>query len=781
MSNSEETLYDDRERLRVTLASIGDAVITTDMHGRITFLNPVAQSLTGWGPDEASGISLETVFKIVNEDTRREVENPATRALREGLVVGLANHTLLIAKDGTERPIDDSAAPIRNQKGDVAGVVLVFRDVTERRNAERTLQESEERFRLLVEGVQDYAIFSLDPEGTITSWNSGAEKIKGYKSQEVIGQHISIFYTPDEIAAGDPQTVLSAASATGHFVGEGWRVRKDGSTFWASVVVTALRDEAGQLKGFAKITRDLTERKWGEEELRSREERIRAITQSANDAIIAADESGQIISWNKAATAIFGYSEAEVLSQSLTMLMPDRYQELHRNGLARQHSTGESRVIGRTVELEGRHKDGSEFPVELSLATWHSAQGQFYTGILRDITERKHKDQALRQMERIRAQADILTESNRRKDEFLAMLSHELRNPLAPILNAVHLLRLESHDNANLQHATAIIDRQAAHLTRLVDDLLEVSRISTGRIRLKQEILDLRSIAERAVEVVRPMIMQRRHDLALSLGSAPLWLHADATRLEQVIVNLLANAAKYTHDGGQIRLSIGQEGNEAVLRVADSGVGIASELLPVVFDLFTQAERSLDRSQGGLGIGLTIVQRVVEMHGGKVEAVSAGIGHGSEFIVRLPLASSPVGTLHRPSEEEPKPSAVCKRVLVVDDNKDSADTLAILLRRAGHDVRACYAGQEALQLATTFHPDAILLDIGLPEIDGYEVARRLRQDPQFASIRLIAITGYGQEADQQRSFEAGFNEHLVKPIDPQRIYEALSAPSRPDI
>ena len=778
MSHSEESLHEDRERLRVTLASIGDAVITTDMNGRITFLNPVAQSLTGWSQDEASGIPLDTVFRIVNEESRREVENPATRALREGLVVGLANHTLLIAKDGTERPIDDSAAPIRNQKGDIAGVVLVFRDVTERRNAERNLRDSEERFRLLVEGVQDYAILSLDPEGIITSWNSGAEKIKGYKSQEVIGQHISIFYTPDEIAAGDPQTALSTAAETGHFIGEGWRVRKDRSQFWASVAITALRDETGKLKGFARITRDLTERKAAEEGLRSREERFRAITQSANDAIIAADESGLIISWNKAATAIFGYSEAEVLGQPLTMLMPDRYQELHRSGLARQHSTGESRVIGRTVELEGRRKDGSEFPVELSLATWHSEEGQFYSGILRDITERKHKEQVLREMERIQAQADILAESNRRKDEFLAMLSHELRNPLAPILNAVHLLRLESHDNANLQHATAIIDRQAAHLTRLVDDLLEVSRISTGRIRLKQEILDLRSIAERAVEVVRPMIMQRRHDLALSLGSAPLWLHADATRLEQVIVNLLANAAKYTNDAGQIRLSIEQDGDEAVLRVADSGVGIAHELLPVIFDLFTQAERSLDRSQGGLGIGLTIVQRVVEMHGGKVEAVSAGLGHGSEFIVRLPIASSPAGTIHRPSEAEP--SAVRTRVLVVDDNQDSADTLAILLRRAGHDVRACYGGQEALQFASTFHPDVILLDIGLPEIDGYEVARRFRQDPQFAAVRLIAITGYGQEADRQKSFEAGFNEHLVKPIDPQRIYEVLSAPAQPD-
>jgi signal transduction histidine kinase/CheY-like chemotaxis protein len=432
-------------------------------------------------------------------------------------------------------------------------------------------------------------------------------------------------------------------------------------------------------------------------------------------------------------------------------------------------------LIGSTIELEGRRKDGSEVPIELSLATWRTEQGPFYSGIVRDISERKQREQALREMDRVRAHADALLETNRRKDEFLAMLSHELRNPLAPILNAVYLLRLERHDDPNLQHAIAIIDRQAAHLTRLVDDLLEVSRISTGRIRLQQEILDLRTIVERAVEVVRPMIVQRRHELFLSLGSEPAWLHADATRIEQVIVNLLTNAAKYTNDGGRIRVSIEQAGGDSVLRVADSGVGIAPQLLPIIFDLFTQAERSLDRSQGGLGIGLTIVQRVVEMHGGKVEAISAGLGHGSEFVVRLPSAPSMAGTFHPPGDAQPQAAAVPKRILVVDDNQDLADTMAILLARAGHDVQACYASQEALQLAAAFHPDVILLDLGLPEIDGYEVARRLRDDPRLTQARLIAVTGYGREADQQRSLEAGFDAHLVKPIDPQKMFEVLSA------
>ncbi|MEX2317392.1 MAG: PAS domain S-box protein [Pirellulales bacterium] len=539
-------LHDERERLRVTLASIGDAVITTDTQGRITFLNPVAQNLTGWTLDEASGAPLDKVFRIVNEETRQTVENPATRALRDGLVVGLANHTLLIAKHGTERPIDDSAAPIRDRQDKLAGIVLVFRDVSERRQYERRLQESEERFRLLVEGVKDYAIFMLDPNGIVASWNAGAAQIKGYRADEIIGKHFSCFYPPEAIESGFPETELKMAAAAGRCENEGWRLRKDGSKFWANVVITAVRDEAGHLKGFAKFTRDLTERKRVDEALRMRENRFRALMRTANDAIISADQNGNIVGWNPAATSLFGYAENEAIGQPLALIMPERFQDAHRAGFARLRATGQAKLIGKTVELVGRRKDGSEFPLELSLAAWRTEEGDFYTGIIRNVAQRK-------QLERTRLQSEVLADLNRRKDEFLAMLSHELRNPLAPISTAVQLLRLKKDDDAVRQQAMPILERQLTQLTRLVDDLLDVSRITTGRVRLQQETSDLRRIAERAVEAVRSLIFQRSHDLSVTLPDAPIWIHADPIRIEQVIVNLLTNAAKYTNLGGKIR------------------------------------------------------------------------------------------------------------------------------------------------------------------------------------------------------------------------------------
>jgi signal transduction histidine kinase/ActR/RegA family two-component response regulator len=424
-------------------------------------------------------------------------------------------------------------------------------------------------------------------------------------------------------------------------------------------------------------------------------------------------------------------------------------------------------LIGKTIELEGRRKDGSEFPIELSLTAWTTEEGQFYTGIARDITLRKQKEQA-------ELESQVLADMNRRKDEFLAMLSHELRNPLAPISTAVELLRREDSSEAIRRQAMAILGRQVSHLTRLVDDLLEVSRISTGRIRLQEERIEIRPVVERAVDAVRPLIHECQHEFTQSLADEAIWVNADAARLEQVIVNLLTNAAKYTNAGGEIRLTLQREGDEAVLRIADSGVGIEPELLPAVFDLFTQAERSLDRSQGGLGVGLTIVQRVVELHGGKVTAYSAGLGEGSEFVVRLPLAEKVNGVPRMPVKSIAQ-NARGQRVLVVDDNKDAADSIAMLLRQAGHDALVAYSSALAIETAKKFQPNAVFLDIGLPEMNGYEVASRLRNMPALKDTLLIALTGYGREADQHSSQEAGFDAHLVKPVDPQRIQEALAA------
>jgi signal transduction histidine kinase/ActR/RegA family two-component response regulator len=380
----------------------------------------------------------------------------------------------------------------------------------------------------------------------------------------------------------------------------------------------------------------------------------------------------------------------------------------------------------------------------------------------------------------VRQRADELAELDHRKDEFLAMLSHELRNPLAPILNAALLLRLHSNrnrllgiENPIIHQSAAIIERQVGQLARIVDDLLEVSRITTGRIQLHQERISLGVVVENAVATVRSLIDQRKHELTLSLPTQAVWLHADAARLEQVVVNLLTNAAKYTDQGGHIWLSVQQEGEEAVLRVRDTGVGIAPEILPRIFDLFTQAERSLDRSQGGLGIGLALVQRLVEMHGGTVTAFSV-LGQGSEFVVRLPVVSPPELQASSPPTEKVQPTGPSLRVLVVDDNVDTVTTLALLVKESGHDVRTAYDGSEVLEAALDYRPNVVLLDIGLPGLNGFEVAKQLRQQPTLKNIVLVAMTGYGQVSDRKRSQEAGFDHHLVKPGDFGKVLQLLA-------
>jgi CheY-like chemotaxis protein len=357
-----------------------------------------------------------------------------------------------------------------------------------------------------------------------------------------------------------------------------------------------------------------------------------------------------------------------------------------------------------------------------------------------------------------------LADLHRRKDEFLAMLSHELRNPLAPIVTAVHLLSLQQNENAIQHQARIIIERQVGQLSHLVDDLLDISRVTTGKIRLHEENTDLRSLVEQAIEATRPLIEQRKHELTVSLPPDPIWLRADATRIEQVVVNLLNNAAKYTDEGGHIGLTVEQEANVALLRVRDKGVGISAQLLPNIFDLFAQGNRTLDRAQGGLGIGLTLARKIVQMHRGTIEAKSAGIGQGSEFTVRLPVIVFQ-STKELKGSRTGEPTTPGSRILVVDDNEDAADSVAIMLRLSGHDVQVAYSGQTALSTAVEYQPNIVLLDIGLPEIDGYEIARRLRQRPQLKDAWLIALTGYGQDSDRQRSHEAGFDHHLVKPVD----------------
>ncbi|MBC7624871.1 MAG: PAS domain-containing protein, partial [Aeromicrobium sp.] len=539
---------------------------------------------------------------------------------------------------------------------------------------------------------------------------------------------------------------------------------------WMDVYAFRLAGPASKKVGV--LFTDITERTRTADALRQSEQRFRALFDRGPIAMYSCDASGGTKEYNRVAVALWGVEPRpddsdEQFRSAFKMYLPDGTYLPFAETPMTQVLCGKIPLV-HDKQFVIERLDGTRMTIVANIVPLKDEHGEI-TGAINcfyDITERSLLEKKTQE------QAEALADLSRRKDEFLAMLSHELRNPLAPISNAMHLLRLQKNEGPAQQQARGIIERQVGQLTHLIDDLMEVSRITTGRIHLHEEHLSLSGVAEHAIETVRPLIDKHRHSLELSMPPAPIWLHGDAARLEQVIVNLLTNAAKYTDKGGTISLSIAQEGDEAVIRVKDTGVGITPELLPRIFDLFTQADRSLDRAQGGLGIGLCLVQRLVEMHRGTVTAAST-IGSGSEFVVRLPVVQH-AAQLIEPSTEKPILFGKSLRILVVEDNVDAAETLTILLETSGHGVRTANDGLAALQAALEYRPHVVLLDIGLPGMDGFAVARQLREQPILANIVLVAMTGYGEVVARQKSSEAGFNHHLVKPADFRKVQEILA-------
>ena len=500
------------------------------------------------------------------------------------------------------------------------------------------------------------------------------------------------------------------------------------------------------------------ERRWADEALRESQQRLQATYYCAPVGIAETSVEGKFVKVNEELCRTLGYNQDELLQRSIEDVTHAEDCSLDID-LHRQLIAGE--IPSYQIEQRFVRKDGSIVWTEIRRSAVRDADGApLYTiSAVRDITERKRTQDALR-------------DSDRRKDEFLAMLAHELRNPLAPIRNAITLLEQLCPRDEALKWATAVIHRQSEHLTRLVDDLLDVSRITQGKIKLQKERIDLITVIERAVEVSRPMMDQRKQQLTVSLPDETVMFEGDLTRLSQVVSNLLNNASKYSENGGQIWLSAKLNSTEMVLRIRDTGIGIPPDFLPHAFDLFTQSDHSLDRSHGGLGIGLTLVRALVQMHGGTVEALSDGLGHGSEFVVRLPVLTA----MPQPAQAGPQHHGVAygtasQRILIVDDNVDSAESMALLLQLDGHEVMIAQDGSAAQVLSSTFHPKVILLDIGLPGLDGYRVAQKFREQPETRDVLLIALTGYGQPEDRERSKAAGFDYHLVKPVD----YHAIEA------
>jgi PAS domain S-box-containing protein len=1146
-----------RERLRTTLSSIGDAVITTDTAGRVTNLNPVAEALTGWTNAEAAGQPLDTVFHIVNETTRRPVENPAARALKEGVIVGLANHTVLIGRDNTERPIDDSAAPIRSATGEILGCVLVFRDITERHHQDAVLRASEARFRELADALPQM-VYESDAEGRVVyasrqwldytgqrdaqtadlgsvvhpddlpdmvqRWDNaratGMTLEAEFRLRRAADQTYRWFLTRSvPVRDGDGQIIkwfgtstdihkqkeiarrLAESEALYRAIGESidfgvWVCDAEGRNTYASdsflrlVGITQqecsdfgwgkvlhpddaeatmaawkecvrtkgpwdrqhrfkgtdgrwydvlargvpLKDDRGEVLGWAGInldisrlvhteqevarlaseserqrrlyetvltntpdfmyvfsldhrvlyandalikmwgrgvdgaigktfleigyepwhadmhdreidqvrrtrqpvrgevpftgthgrrlydyifvpvigadgeveavagtTRDVTDRKEAERAVRAGEERLRTALAAARMVAWEWTPSDRTLRVSENAADVFGLPAGVGLTgidQGLALLHPDdvaAYKETFRKAIAERAgyftryrlirpSDGEviwieergqtvfdqpdegARLFGvsmdvtdrlRTEEAIGRLAAEAErerrlFAAVLSntpdfiytfnlegrfvyvnsalLALWgrrlDEAVGRNFfdldyphdladrlqqqiqqvidtrqpvrdetpytsragermyeyifapvfgagdtveavAGSTRDITERK-----LAEAERERLVSQ-LRDQDRRKDEFLATLAHELRNPLAPIRNGLQVIRMAGADGT-IEQVRSMMERQVGQMTRLVDDLLDVSRVTSGKLQLRRKRVELRTVIDAAVETSRPAIELAGHELSIVVPEDPLFVDGDAIRLAQVVSNLLTNSARYTHPGGHIRVVVRRDQATAVVTVTDDGVGIPPGMLEAVFGMFTQVDRTLEKTTGGLGIGLSLAKGVVEMHGGTIAARSDGDGRGSTFEVRLPVASSVSVDSDSPVGEAVgiKPSSL-RRILVVDDNVDAADSLAQLLEMIGNDVRVAYDGAAGIEAARTFRPVVVFCDIGMPKVNGYDVARHVRNEAWGQEMVLVALTGWGQDDDRQKSADAGFDRHLVKPVEDTALMKLL--------
>jgi PAS domain S-box-containing protein len=629
--------------------------------------------------------------------------------------------------------------------------------------------ESNALFRLLVESVTDYAIFMLDTSGRVATWNAGAQRFKGYAASEIIGRHFSVFYPEVDVAAGKCEMELEVATSQGRFEDEGWRVRKDGSRFWANVVITALRDPAGTLIGFGKVTRDLTERKAAEERRRVEDQRFALLVGSVTDyALLVLDPRGNITTWNAGAERIKGYTAQEIIGSHFSRF----YLE---DDVRAGKCEYELEVAAREGRFEDEgwrvRKDGSQFWANVVISAIRDDLGTLvgYSKVTRDLTERRRAEQET-------AAREVAEEASRTKDEFLAMLGHELRNPLAPIVSAIQLLKLRGDKRSAREHE--VIERQVKQMIRLVDDLLDVSRISRGKIELKKARIDVRDALAKAIEIALPLFERKQQGFEVNVPPYPLIVDGDDARLIQVFANLLNNAAKYTNDGGRITVTVHHTRAHVIVEIQDNGIGIDPALLPRMFELFVQGYQDADRAEGGLGLGLTLVRSLVQLHGGDVEARSAGLHAGSTFIVRLPAVDQRFEAEPDPEPARPTAAAPARRhrILVVDDNEDARMLLADVLATLGHQVRAAPDGPSALAVLEVFKPDVAILDIGLPGMDGYELATRIRAVPEHQQLRLLALTGYGQPQDASKTRHAGFDAHLVKPVDIQRLLEHLVAP-----
>jgi len=621
--------------------------------------------------------------------------------------------------------------------------------------------DSELRFRRLLDDLPIGA-YICDAQGLITYFNERAAAFWGREPK--LNDSDDRFCGSSKLFSADGTRVphaecwmaLAVRDGQGYNGLEATLERPDGGRWTALAFVNPLYDTSGHHSGAISLFLDITATNRAEVAVMVSEGRYRRLFESAKDGILILDaDTAYITDANAFITELLGYSHADLIGKELWQI--GLFKDVDESKAA-MRKLQENRYI-RYEDIPLETKEGRRIDVEFVSNVYSEDHHSVIQCNIRDITERKQLENQLKQVAVERVEAD------RRKDEFLAMLAHELRNPLAPILNALQIIRLTGGSGLTIVAASEMMERQVNQMVRLVDDLLDVSRISRGKIELRRGRVELTSAINHAVAAIRSQVQSMEHDLLVTLPSQPIYVNADPTRLAQVVGNLLSNACKFTDIGGSISLTVERDGQQAVIRVRDTGVGIAAEQFPFIFDIFTQIDTSLERSVSGLGIGLMLVKTLVEMHDGTVDVSSAGVGLGTEFVVRLPaMTETSEAIIPDATDINPMPS-IARRILVVDDNRDSATTMAMLLKLIGNETSTAYDGLEAVEAAAAFRPDVVLLDIGLPKLNGYEAARRIRAQPWGKEMVLVALTGWGQDEDRLKSTAAGFNGHMVKPVD----------------
>jgi len=643
---------------------------------------------------------------------------------------------------------------------------------------------------LLIDAIEDYAIFLLSPEGEIRSWNSGAARTMGYSAEEMIGDHFSRFYPPSDVATGKPERELEIAAREGRIEDEGWRIRKNGTRFWANTIITPLRDESGAVTGFAKITRDLTIPRLAEERLRQSDEMFRLLVASVQDyAIFLLDPEGKIATWNAGAQRIKGYAPADIIGRHFSVFYPE--EDVRSGKPARELEIAKR---DGSVEDEGWRirKDGSRFWANVLITAVYDERRELrgFAKVTRDMTERKRAEEIQRSLyeqrearflaeeERRRAEASYRAaqEANRAKDEFLMTLSHELRTPLTSILGWARLLPTMHANDEGFHEAVAAIGRSAQLQARLIDDVLDVSRIVSGKLRLSVENVDLLHLLTTAADTVRPSADAKRITITTSFAPQLGGIVADATRLQQILWNLLSNAVKFTPKGGRIEVNARRTSSHVQIAVTDSGDGIDGSFLPHVFEPFRQAENPSTRVHGGLGLGLSIVRYLAEAHGGTIAAESLGRGHGSTFTVTLPIGAlkferPPLTVVPAPTAGESIPKRLTgSSILLVDDDPEGRAVVRALLRQAGAKVTDVESAALALEALARQLPDLVITDIAMPHVGGYSLARDIRA--QTPDLKIVALTAF--PAGRSGGHDAVFDAFITKPVEPSELVDAIA-------